>query len=95
MKLNFNIFKSLITEKHILNKYHLRRIGIFGSFIKAKKAKDIDVLIEDSINYKNALSLKEELEKITNKKIDMVIEKYANPIILYRARKEAIYVEKH
>ena len=43
----------------------------------------------------NLINFRDELEKLLNKKVNIVIEKYANPIVLYRARKEIIYVGKH
>jgi hypothetical protein len=33
-----------------------------------------------------------DLESLTSKKIDIMIKKYANPIILHRALKDMVYV---
>lgn len=44
-------------------------------------------------DYNDLLSLRKELSEKTGKSVDVVIEKFANPIILYRASKESIRVE--
>ena len=90
---NINALEKVIKEKNLLKKYNLDKIGVFGSFARGEKAKDIDFYI-DSENYsiKNLISLKEELEKITQKEVDIMLKKYANPIILHRAQKDMKYV---
>ena len=82
-----------IKEKNILKKHNLDKIGIFGSFARGEKANDIDFYI-DSENYgvRNLIGLKEDLEMITEKEIDIMVKKYANPIILHHAKKDMKYV---
>jgi len=46
----------------------------------------------DNYNLKNLIQLKKDLENITEKEVDIMIKKYANPIVLYRAQKDMIYV---
>lgn len=58
-------------------------------------SNDIDILIEDSVDYRSLSILRDELQRLTNKRIDIVIAKYANPIVLHRAKKEIVYVTKH
>ena len=55
-------------------------------------SNDIDILIEDYVDYRLLSLLRNELQSLTNKRIDLVIAKYANPIVLHRAKKEIIYV---
>ena len=76
----------------LLTKYHLNRIGIFGSIIRSNNPNDIDLLIEDFNDYEDLIGLKIELETRTGKSVDVVISKYASPIIVHRARKEVQYV---
>jgi predicted nucleotidyltransferase len=82
-----------LKERKLLKKYSLERIGIFGSFARGEKANDIDFYI-DSENYdiKKIIHLKKDLENVTEKEIDIMVKKYANPIILYRAQKDMKYV---
>jgi predicted nucleotidyltransferase len=82
-----------IKSENLLKKYNLEKIGVFGSFARGEKANDIDFFI-DSENYNiiNLVGLKKDLEKITEKEVDIMLKKYANPIILYRAEKDMKYV---
>ena len=82
-----------LKRENLLKKYNLDKIGIFGSFARGEKANDIDFYIDvDNYNLKNLISLKKDLENITEKEVDIMIKKYANPIVLYRAQKDMVYV---
>ena len=90
---NIEALQQAIKKEKILNKYNLDKIGVFGSFARGENANDIDFYIDkDNYNIQNLVNLKKDLEKITNKEIDIMIKKYANPIILYRAEKDMVYV---
>ena len=52
-------------------------------------------IIEDNVDYRSLSVFRDELQKLTNKRIDIVMARYANPIVLHRARKEIIYVTGH
>jgi predicted nucleotidyltransferase len=41
---------------------------------------------------KNLIALKNDLETISQKPVDIMIKKYANPIVLHRAQKDMKYV---
>jgi predicted nucleotidyltransferase len=90
---SINSLEKALKTENILKKYNLDRIGVFGSFARGENANDIDFYV-DSENYsiKNLLNLKKDLEKITQKEVDIMLKKYANPIILYRAQKDMKYV---
>ena len=88
-----NALEMAIKRKNLLKKFNLERIGIFGSFARGEKANDIDFYIDiDNYSIQNLKNLKKELEKITNKEVDIMLKKYANPIILYRAEKDMKYI---
>ena len=88
-----NSLEKVIKRENLLKKYNLDRIGVFGSFARGEKANDIDFYIDlDNYNLKNLVNLKKELEKITEKEVDIMLKKYANPIVLYRAEKDMKYV---
>ena len=85
--------EKVIKRENLLKKYDLDRIGVFGSFARGEKANDIDFYIDlDNYNLKNLIDLKKELEKITEKEVDIMLKKYANPIVLHRAEKDMKYV---
>ena len=87
--------EKVIKRRKIFEKYDIEKIGIFGSFARGEKANDIDFYI-DLENYKleNLINLKKDLEKITEKEVDILLKKYANPIVLHRAKKDMKYVTK-
>ena len=88
-----NALKQAIKDENILKKYNLDKIGVFGSFARGEKAKDIDFYIDmDNYNLKDLIPLKNDLEEITHKEVDIMLKKYANPIVLYRAQKDMVYV---
>lgn len=86
--------KKILKKEHILEKYKIDKLCIFGSIARGENGNDIDLLVSDN-NYKKWIEIKAELEKKTGIKVDIMLEKYANPIILYRANKEKIYVGKY
>lgn len=88
-------FREIIIKNRLLEKYALEKIGIFGSFARQEKSNDIDIFIDKFVDYKTVINFKTELEKLCDKKVDIVIEKFANPIILHRAKKDMIYVSQH
>jgi predicted nucleotidyltransferase len=88
-----NALEKAIKNENLLKKYDLDKIGVFGSFARGEKANDIDFYIDlDNYNVKNLINLKKDLEKITEKEVDIMLKKYANPIVLYRAEKDMKYV---
>ena len=94
--MNVDSIKALekaIKEENLLKKYNLDKIGVFGSFVRGERANDIDFYIDlEDYSIKNLIGLKKDLEKITKKDVDIMLKKYANPIILYHAEKDMMYV---
>jgi len=84
-------------KSEYLMKYGVTKIGLFGSYAReeAKKTSDIDIAIE-MLDEKKSLhtffSLKRELEKAFNVKVDLGIESALKPIAKERISKEIIYV---
>jgi predicted nucleotidyltransferase len=88
-----NALEKAIKNERLLEKYNLDKIGVFGSFARGERANDIDFYIDmDNYNVKNLINLKKDLEEITEKEVDIMLKKYANPIVLYRAEKDMKYV---
>ena len=89
---NISILQQYLRNNRIFSKYKLNRVGIFGSFARDEEnANDIDILIEDDIDFDELLQLKMAIEKSFQKKVDIVLKRFANPIILYRAQKDLQY----
>lgn len=92
--MTLDTFKTSLKKENIFEKYNIEKIGIFGSIARGEDGNDIDILVEDT-DFKKWIKLKEELEPIINVNLDIMIEKYANPIVLMRAKKEIVYVTKY
>ena len=77
-------------------KYHIKRMGIFGSAVSGdwKKESDIDILVEfDSpIGFFDFIRLENFLSQILHQKVDLVSKKALKPAIKEDVLKETIYV---
>jgi len=89
-------FQNYLRNNQIFSQYNLKRVGVFGSFARDEvNANDIDILIEDDIDPNKLIELKAFLENSLHKKVDVVLKKFANPIILHRAQKDLHYATQH
>jgi len=88
------IIEKIEEKSKDIKKYNVKKIGLFGSYVKNKQNKksDIDILVtfnkETFDDYMDLLFL---LEKIFKRKIDLVIEKDLHPELNY-VKREAKYV---
>jgi len=90
-----NDLENAIKSEKLFEKYDMEKIGVFGSFARGESAHDIDFYIDsEKYNFKNLINLKRDLETITQKEVDIMLKKYANPIVLHRAKKDMIYVTR-
>lgn len=103
MSNNKTITKAQIIEtlKHnnkvIRNRFGVKDIGLFGSYVRAeqKKASDIDVLVEFKKGYKtfnNYMDLKFFLEDIFGVKVDLVIKEAVRQELEEYIFNEVVYV---
>lgn len=89
------IIEKIEKNKSKIRKAGVKKIGLFGSFVKKeqKPRSDIDFLIEfEKIDIDRYLYILNLLEKLFKKKIDLVIEKDLKPELKY-VKKEAKYVK--
>ena len=81
------------------NKYHILRIGLFGSYARDEQNidSDLDLLVEFEDNtqelYDLKLQLKDFFLKTLGMEIDICREKYIKPRIKKQILKETIYAE--
>ena len=80
------IAKIILDNTKIIKTYGVKRIGIFGSFLKhaENKKSDIDILVEFQKGKKlfdNYIELKFYLEKLFHRKVDLVIKEALKPEI--------------
>ncbi|NJL89958.1 MAG: nucleotidyltransferase family protein [Coleofasciculaceae cyanobacterium SM2_1_6] len=76
------------------DRYKVTKIGIFGSVARneATEESDIDIVVEMEPNMLKRVGLKQELEKIFNKEVDVIrYRKSMNPYLKSQIDSEAIY----
>jgi len=79
----FQLFK----ENDILNTYGIQKIGVFGSFARGESFSDIDLYIEEDIDFRKLIALKSKLESLVDIQSDIMTLKDPEPVIMYRASK--------
>ena len=85
-------FLASIRSRRILECYRLQDLILFGSFARGETARDIDILVEDDADMESLLELKQELEDLSGLPVDLVMKRYANPIVMVRARRDFVHV---
>lgn len=76
------------------DKYHVKKIGFFGSYVRNEQRQDsdIDIIVEFSrpVGFE-FIDLKNYLEEILNRKVDLVTPNALKPQIKERIMKEVSY----
>jgi len=84
------------SKPEIESHYGVRRLGLFGSYVKEKQSKrsDIDILVtfNRDIDLFDFLDLREYLESQLRIKVDLVMESALKPAIGKRIMSEVEYV---
>jgi predicted nucleotidyltransferase len=83
-------------ESIIKEKFHVRKIGVFGSFARGeeKEGSDIDVLIELEDRYEtfdNFMDLKFFLEDLFKREVDLVTVEALRPQLKDDIMREVVY----
>jgi len=77
-------------------KYKVKRIGIFGSYVRneQKRGSDVDVLVEfrTPVGFFEFIRLENYLSRILNKKVDLISRKAIKKAIKSDIIKEVKYV---
>lgn len=85
-------------KERFMKKYHLTLIGVSGSFARGeqKSSSDIDLLIDFEPDtedlYSLKIKLKDEVQYVFNRKVDLCRIKYIKPIFLDQILSDAKYV---
>lgn len=88
---DFQTFQAYLREQNIFGRFGLSRIGVFGSFARGEAFRDLDLLIEDDISYTELIALRDALQTDLTIPVDLMIRRYAEPIILRSALKDIQY----
>lgn len=78
-----------------IKKYGVKKIGLFGSYLKGtqKRGSDVDILVEfDKVSYDDYYKVLVLLRKLLKRKIDLIISESLRPELVY-VKKEAVYAK--
>jgi len=97
MKKIEQIKKILTSQKDILkNRYNVKEIGIFGSYVNGNynKESDVDILVEFSkpVGLIKFIKLEEYLKDLLGIKVDLVLRDGIKPALRSNILKQAVYV---
>jgi predicted nucleotidyltransferase len=97
MKKIEQIKKILTSQKDILkNKYNVKEIGIFGSYVNGNynMESDVDILVEFSkpVGLIKFIKLEEYLKDLLGIKVDLVLRDGIKPALRSNILKQAVYV---
>ena len=92
-----DIKRVLLSNKKMLKRYKVSKIGIFGSFATGgtKKKSDVDLLVEfeDMIDLFDFVHLNDEIRQILKNRVDLVTPDTIKPYIKPKILKEVEWVE--
>jgi len=84
--------EALIRESGVLQRFSIHHLAVFGSFARNEPSNDIDLMIEDDLSLEDAMRFKDELNSLVDNRLDIMLKRFANPIVIYRAKKDMHYV---
>ena len=92
------IFKKIEENREKIKKYGVKRIGVFGSYVRGqpKEKSDVDILVEfekGKITFDNYMGLKFFLEDMFNCKVDLVIAEDIKQRLKPYIMREVAYAE--
>ena len=85
-------------ENELRERYGVKRIGIFGSYVRGeeRRGSDLDILVEfhpdAEIDLIKFVELEEYLSELLGIKVDLVMKSSLKPRIRRRVLEEVIYV---
>jgi len=89
------ILEFLTSNKELLEtRYHVSRIGLFGSYARDEQTtdSDVDLIVDMPPSFDGYYDLKEFLETGIRAKVDLGIEKNLRTLVRKRIAEEVIYV---
>lgn len=90
------IFRLLDEHREALRRFHVRRLGLFGSAARGelRPESDLDILVElDEKTFDGYMDLKFFLEELLGRKVDLVLKEAIKPALRSRILEETVCAE--
>jgi predicted nucleotidyltransferase len=90
------ILRLLKEQNYLLKKYSVKKIGLFGSFVRGdqKVSSDIDFLVEfEKPTFDNYMDLLFSLEELFERKVELITNGNLSPYIQAEVDKEVQWYE--
>lgn len=84
-----------VERERLFSAYALKTMAVFGSYAREENlaGSDVDIMVEfDTTKEYDFLELAEELERITQKKVDLVVRKGVKPWYMETIEPDLRYV---
>ncbi|MDQ7095477.1 hypothetical protein REC12_17960 [Desulfosporosinus sp. PR] len=56
--------ESIMLQNNLFKKFKLSKLGVFGSMARGETSNDIDILIEDNVDYRSLSVFRDELKNL-------------------------------
>jgi predicted nucleotidyltransferase len=90
------ILKTLHEHESMLRRYSVRRIGLFGSYVRnrPRRGSDVDFLVEFTTpTYDNFYDLSISLERLLRRRVELVTDRSLSPYLRPFVEKEVAWHE--
>jgi len=92
------ILQALISHKEEIKQFAIKRIGLFGSYVRGEQNQesDVDILVEflpGQKNFKNFIQLAYYLEELLGRRVELVTSESLSPYLKPYILKEVEYVK--
>jgi len=95
-ELKEKLAKIKASKEIIRKRYHVKKIGIFGSFVRGEQRKksdiDIVVVLSEPIGFFEFIRLENYLSRKLGRKVDLLTKEGIKPAVKKDILKETIYV---
>ena len=93
-----SVFSQLSATKHTLKRLGVKRLGLFGSYVRNEENSDSDIdflveFLEGKKNYDNFIHLSFFLEDLLHKKVDLLTDSSLSPYLKSSVMAEIEFIE--
>jgi predicted nucleotidyltransferase len=87
----------IFAQQEIKKRFHVKRIGLFGSFARGdeKETSDVDIMVEFEVpTFDNFMKLSFFLEDLFARRVELVTPDSLSPYIASYVKKEVVWADQ-